>query len=135
MFYDIFYNLCKEKGVSPSKAAETNGFNRSTVIGWKKGATPNAETVEKFANYFNVSMDYLMTGEDKKQATKEDEDEKEIEKMTDDYLNGLFSSETNALMLNGEPASEEAVSFLRAAIRSNVEYAKKLNDEKNKNNK
>lgn len=39
MFYTIYKSLCKEKGVSASKAAEEAEISTSSVTKWKKGAT------------------------------------------------------------------------------------------------
>ena len=61
MFYDILKKLCKEKNVSPSRAATECGISRSTVTWWKQHKTsPNSEQISKLANYFGVSIDYLL---------------------------------------------------------------------------
>lgn len=60
MFYEQFAELCKEKKISPSIVAETIGLNRSSVTFWKRGSTPKGETLRKLANYFGVSVDYLL---------------------------------------------------------------------------
>jgi transcriptional regulator with XRE-family HTH domain len=60
MFFDIFSDLCKEKGISCKKAAEEIGLSNSITTKWKKtGATPNTDTLNKIAKYFKVSVDYL----------------------------------------------------------------------------
>lgn len=60
-FYEIFESLCKERGVSPTRAARDNGLKQQSVSSWKKrGSTPKAETVQKLADYFGVSVDYLL---------------------------------------------------------------------------
>ena len=61
MFYDKYANLCKEKGISPSKAAEEIGINKASVTNWKKrGYTPRAEILHRIADYFGVTVDYLL---------------------------------------------------------------------------
>ena len=40
MLFDIFNSLCEQKRVSKSKAVEDIGLNRSAVVKWKNGATP-----------------------------------------------------------------------------------------------
>lgn len=61
MFYDKFEQLCREKGVSPTSVARENGITQQSVSLWKKrGSTPKAETIQKLADYFNVSVDYLL---------------------------------------------------------------------------
>ena len=61
MFYDVYAALCKNKGISLSRAADEIGLSNSTVTKWKKtGATPSGETLAKVAAYFGVSVDDLM---------------------------------------------------------------------------
>ena len=60
-FYQVFENLCNEKGVSPTKAARDVGVAQPVVSQWKKrGSTPKAETVQKLANYLGVSTEDLL---------------------------------------------------------------------------
>ena len=66
MFFDIFTDLCKEKGVSRTKAAEEIGLSNSITTKWKKtGATPGGDTLEKVAAYFGVTIDHLLGKEEK----------------------------------------------------------------------
>ena len=65
MFFDIFYELCKKKGVSCKKAAEEIGLSNSITTKWKKtGATPSGDTLDKVAAYFKVSTDFLLGKEE-----------------------------------------------------------------------
>lgn len=70
MFFDIFYDLCKKKGISCKKAAEDIGLSNSITTKWKKtGATPGGETLNRIAGYFGVSTDYLLGKKEKKAPT------------------------------------------------------------------
>ena len=61
MFFDIFHDLCTQKGVSCKKAAQDIGLSNSITTKWKKtGATPGGDTLQKIANYFGVSTDFLL---------------------------------------------------------------------------
>lgn len=72
MFYDVFLSLCQEKGIKPSAAAEACGINRSNVSLWKsKGYTPRGDALNSIAEYFGVSVDYLL-GNEKEPATDSD---------------------------------------------------------------
>ena len=54
-------SLCKDYGISMNKLEETLGFGTGYIS--KLGiSTPNATKIKKIADYFNVSVDYLMTG-------------------------------------------------------------------------
>lgn len=61
MFYDTFLSLCSEKGLKPGRVADEIGINRGTVTSWKKcGYTPRAEVLQRIADYFGVTVDYLL---------------------------------------------------------------------------
>lgn len=64
VFYDVYTELCRQKGISRSRAAAEMGLSNSTVTKWKKtGATPSGETMTKIAAYFGVSVDDLLKQE------------------------------------------------------------------------
>lgn len=61
VFYDLYCDLCKRKGVTPTRAAIEMGLSKSTPTAWKKqGITPQAAQLQKIAKYFGVSVDFLM---------------------------------------------------------------------------
>lgn len=63
--WEVFEKLCLSKGVSAYRVGEETGIKGSTFYGWKTGKyTPKTEKLQKIANYFNVSLEYLMTGEE-----------------------------------------------------------------------
>ena len=65
MFFDIFNKLCQKKGISCKKAATDIGLANSITTKWKdRGSTPNAKTLNKIADYFGVSVGYLLGEED-----------------------------------------------------------------------
>lgn len=63
--YEIFEQLCKKKGVTPYKVAkDVDGLTTATFSNWKAGRyTPKADKLQLIADYFGVSVEYLMTGE------------------------------------------------------------------------
>ncbi len=67
MFYDLFCDLCSKKKISPTRASLEIGLSKSTATKWKNtGAIPQGETLNKIADYFGVSVDYLL-GNDQKE--------------------------------------------------------------------
>ena len=62
-FYENFERLCTEKGITPTQVAKDNGIRQSVVAMWKnRGSTPRYNTAKKIAEYFGVSVDYLISG-------------------------------------------------------------------------
>ena len=65
MYYEIFESLCKERNVKPGHVSKATGISTATFTSWKKGDyTPKSDKLQKIADYFNVSLDYLTTGQD-----------------------------------------------------------------------
>lgn len=62
MFYDRFLQLCRQKGVSPSRAAEDIGLSRASVMKWKRGAMPGGASLNKLSAYFGITVDSLING-------------------------------------------------------------------------
>lgn len=68
--YDIFEQLLQKYNISAYKFCKDTGISQSTISTWKnKRSLISAEIGKKIADYFGVSLDYLMTG-------KEDSEEK-----------------------------------------------------------
>lgn len=60
MFYDRFMELCSSKGVKPTPLVLEMGLSSSNVSQWKKGSTPRPEVLKRIAEYFGVSVGYLI---------------------------------------------------------------------------
>ncbi len=60
MFFDRLKQLCAAKGISIYKAATEIGLNRAAANKWKVGSIPNGQTLGKLADYFGVSVGYML---------------------------------------------------------------------------
>lgn len=58
-FYNNFVNLCKEKGLKPSRAGIEAGIPKQTVSNWKAGRKPSDTYVAQLADYFGVPVSYF----------------------------------------------------------------------------
>lgn len=62
---DRFYLLIGKKNMKPAQAARELGISPSAFTEWKVGRTkPTLDVAIKFADYFNVSLDYLVYGDE-----------------------------------------------------------------------
>lgn len=67
MFYEIFEKLCHDNLTSPFAFCKEIGLSGGTAAYWKKsGRPPKRETLEKIAQKFGVSVDYLLGREEPK---------------------------------------------------------------------
>ena len=60
MFYENFKRLCSERGTTPTAVAKAMGISTSMTANWKKGGVPRSDTLQKVADYFGVSVSYLL---------------------------------------------------------------------------
>ena len=129
--YEIFERLLEEHGVTAYKVCKATGLTTATISNWKAGRyTPKQDKLQKIADYFGVSIEYIMTG---KESQKEEassltkRDEKEI---NDIISNTEVLLQQEGLMFDGDPASPEAIESILSAMKIGMEMAKKRNKEK-----
>lgn len=79
-FYNNFVNLCKEKGLKPSRAGIEAGIPKQTVSNWKAGRKPSDTYVAQLADYFGVSVSYF--SEEAPETEKAPASDKETEDFT-----------------------------------------------------
>jgi len=128
--YEIFEKLLKEHGVTAYRVAKETGVTTATLTSWKQGKyTPKPEKMQKIADYFGVSLSYLMTGKDeiKKEPQLNQKDQKDINKI---LANTEQLLKQDGLMFDGDPASPEAIDSILSAMQVGMEMAKKKNKEK-----
>ena len=82
--YLAFSKLLNERGVTAYKVSKETGVTQSTLSDWKRGrSTPKTDNMKKIADYFGVSIDYLMTGKesnDENTSTEKDYAKNETER-------------------------------------------------------
>lgn len=103
--YEIFEHLLQIRGVSTYRVAKETSIPQQTFSKWKNGiSTPKADKLQKIADYFGVTVEYLM-GNDKT-ITKEDiELQNYLEELrTRPELKMLFSLTKNATKADVEKA-------------------------------
>ena len=65
----ILNNLMESKSISAYKMSKDTGISDQLIGYWKKGEKlPSAENLMIISNYFGVSIDYLLTGENRKES-------------------------------------------------------------------
>lgn len=52
--------MCEERNIKPATAAKDLGLANSAPTKWRNGTIPTGETLCKLADYFGVSIDYLL---------------------------------------------------------------------------
>lgn len=68
MFKKIFTELCTQKGIAPTVVCQKVGLSNATYSCWTEDSVPRQTTLLKIADYFGVSVNYLLGKEDKKKT-------------------------------------------------------------------
>ncbi|WP_459905154.1 helix-turn-helix domain-containing protein [Enterococcus thailandicus] len=91
--FERIKELSNGQKVSLSKVAIDLGFSENLFYRWKT-TEPKARDLEKVADYFGVSVDYLLGREDKSSLAEK---------------HGVFA-------FDGEPVSDEEIEFLKSVL-------------------
>ncbi len=90
MWYEQFNELCKEKSTTPTAfVQDVLKLSSSKVTAWKSGSIPKIETLQKIAEYFNVTVGYLFDGPKKVVIPNEYQELIDLYNGLDDYEQGL----------------------------------------------
>lgn len=75
--YSNIHALCEKEGIKDGTLCNNIGIRRSFLSELKAGRTKSlsAEVLSKIAAYFNVSVDYLLTGEQKENPSQQPQSE------------------------------------------------------------
>lgn len=97
MFWENYSELCKQKNISPNKAAAEIGVSSGSVTAWKNGRLPRSAVLVRIAEYFSVSVEDLLSKKEKPAETGE----------LDAKFNEIWGDLT-------EEQKEAAIAFMRA---------------------
>lgn len=121
--------LCKERNVSQGKMEKEIGISNGASSKWKV-SSPSLEILQKLSTYFDVSVDYLMSGKDepeKKEITITPKDERDISKKLNRIMDDLANDKDGPLYYNGEEIDEKSLLLLAEAIESAMRQLKIVN--------
>jgi transcriptional regulator with XRE-family HTH domain len=118
------------------EVAQKIGISRARLSHYETGRSePDSEILKKLADFYGVSTDYLIYGEE---GIKSDlisnlpelteKDERDIARDLERILNDLENKE--ALSFHGEPMDEETKEALRLSLESSLRFAKQLAKQK-----
>lgn len=118
--------LRTENNLTQLEFAKILNIANSTLSQYEAGnRVPSDDIKKKIADFFNVSMDYLLGRTDIRNETINkltQKDEKDIQKELDALMRKLESEE--GLMFDGEPLDEETLKKLRVALEMGMTIAK-----------
>ena len=119
--YSIFEELLQKYGVSTYKVSKDTGIAQSVFSSWKNGiSTPKQDKMQIIADYFNVSIEYLMTGKEKEGGETY-------------YLNDETREIAQEIFENPDLKSlfDMSRKMTPERLRAHIEFIKKMQDSEN----
>lgn len=117
--------LARQRDLSLPQLEQELGLGNGTISRWRS-SSPNTEKLQKIADYFNVSMDYLL-GREQYLTQK---DEKDIAKDLDSIMEKLTSGENGPASYNGEEISPEAAELFKDELEIALKRLKLIDKDK-----
>ena len=137
--YEVFEQLLQKHGVSPYKVSKDTGVTQTSLSNWKTGkSTPTTKTLQRLADYFGVTLDYLMTGKEEPKEKSQEltaRDEKDITKTLNKVMEQFENNENGPLYYDGEEIDETSRILIRNAFEYIIRETKKENTVKYNPNK
>lgn len=73
LFWRQFKSLCDERETTPNKVIIDIGLSTGNPTGWKNGKIPSTKVLKTLADYFGVTVDYLIGNSNDRNLSKEAE--------------------------------------------------------------
>ncbi len=119
MFYDQLIRICKERNVKPTPLIKSLGLSSGNLKRWQEGATVNSDILMKFADYFDVPVDYFFEEYNKGDIEIDDSADSSMTKV----YNVLKSHPDHiASMLSGKMPSNADLLRIAEYLNYSVEY-------------
>ena len=132
--YEVFEQLLQKYGITAYKVSKDTGITQSTLSDWKRGrSTPKTDNMKKIADYFGVSVEYLMTGIEEpkeKEITLTPKDERDIAKDLNSIMEKLRNGENGPASFDGAEIPEETQELFAQQLDIVLHHLKKINKEK-----
>jgi transcriptional regulator with XRE-family HTH domain len=133
--YEIFAELLEKNKKRAIDVSRATGVSPTTLSDWKSGkSTPKQDKLQKIADYFGVTIEYLMTGREDSAAQKitslSRQEELDIMEDVDVIINKLKNGEEVVLRFNGDTAGDEDLELLKNSLLNMCMTAKRMSKQK-----
>lgn len=135
--YENVKEAARLKGYSINRLEKELGFARSYISKFKT-ITPSADKLQKIADFLEVSVEYLMTGEQPKSQQLTSKDIKDITNDVESIMQKLSDKENGPASYDGQDLSPESMDLFKEELEIALKRLKIINKEKynpNKNKK
>lgn len=135
--YDVIADLCKKNKIAVTALEKELGFGRGSIGKLRNGNT-TIERLQKIANYFGVTVDYLTSDSESSSQGLSTRDMKDITKDVESIMQKLSDKENGPASYDGQDLSSESMDLFKEELEIALKRLKIINKEKynpNKNKK
>ena len=135
--YDVIADLCKKNKIAVTALEKELGFGRGSIGKLRNGNT-TIERLQKIANYFGVTVDYLTSDSESSSQELTSKDMKDITKDVESIMQKLSDKENGPASYDGQDLSPESMDLFKEELEIALKRLKIINKEKynpNKNKK
>ena len=125
---DRIKSLCKEKKITVAELERKTGISNGQIRKWDN-STPGVNKLQLIADYFDVSVDYLLGRTEKKRYYDlTEKDEQDIQKELEKLINNLSNSSGFAAADGSTPdeLDQEDKELLIASLENTLRLSKRL---------
>lgn len=108
--FDKIKELCQKQGISLNQLEEKLNFSTNYLYSMKKG-NPKADNLQKIADYFNVSIDYLLGRTDNPKIATDGDASAPLD---------LRDIAAQSMLFDGKPLTEEDIDFITAVLEAHL---------------
>lgn len=122
--YEIYQKLRDERGLKDSDVAREANVSKSTFSDWKVGRSkPGIKKLQKIADFFGVTVDYLMTGKEDEQ--KEKDNTGDLKQKFEELKELLESGKMQPLRYDGQPIDDNTKELLLKQVEISMAMMRK----------
>lgn len=115
--YEIFEHLLQLHGISSYQVYKQTGVSQAILSNWKKGKyVPSVKNLQKIADFFNVSVDYLTTGKEDNAEDSDVKKNRDLKIQFDQIRRLLQTSKQQPLYFDGQEVDQESINLLMKQV-------------------
>ncbi|EXY06164.1 helix-turn-helix transcriptional regulator [Bacillus cereus] len=122
---DRIKKLCTEQKITIAELERRIQLSNGQIRKWSN-QTPGIDKIQKVADYFKVSTDYLIGRTKREYWELTEKDEKDIQKKLEELIEDMSNADALAFSKDSEPMSEETKQLLIISLENSLRLGKQM---------
>lgn len=122
---DRIKKLCNEQKITIAELERRIQLSNGQIRKWSN-QTPGIDKIQKVADYFKVSTDYLIGRTKREYWELTEKDEKDIQKKLEELIEDMSNADALAFSKDSEPMSEETKRLLILSLENSLRLGKEM---------